>query len=417
MKIIPRIFAVLFSLVLCAAGWGAPPTTQPGSQPQMWLDGWTAAGGVIAEPPPPPPPPTPLSNWLEQVHVAPGPYIANGADLKPIIEAAKKGDSISCQPKTGLYRLSGTTTIPAGVSVYLNGSALACTVTPGSNSNFIMGAGSLLNGAHVTKAATFVTTGGKGVQVHNVFSDDYKPGANATDWAGVSVRFIDSELVDTDDSPNTDIQGCWIGITVSQGIYITNNFFLNNCRFSGSTQEYGFRTEVTGPKNDNRCQFGIAQNCQFLYVPTNGKGSTIGIRMAGPANGKAGSITFRNCFIQSNIRVGQQPASPPWPADATAYANNIILDGCKFVSIGQREAITSLNGTTLAITNSEFWVDQNPVSIAIAPTWNSTTVANSVVHKPANSPWHRLTNQDGTPGVNTIISTVPYVVPQAPSPF
>lgn len=396
--------------VCCAA----PPTTGPaipaGMTAEQWdyyCQGWTGAGGMVI--PPPPPILSPLERWRNQVHVIPGPYVANNIDLTPILNAAKGGTVVSLTPY-GKYFTSGTTNILA--QVYFNGSELNAGQSNGSGANLTLGPGSLVNGVHITHGYTCFKQIGRGAMVHNFYIDDYKeitPGHGLSGtWLGVKNRAFESTLVDVDQSPNFDVQTGWIGVTQSQNFYFTDNLKCFNVDFWGTPFEYDARSEVTGPTNSNRCQKGSFDACAFHLFPTNGKGTTVGIRIGA-------GLTFTNCWIEGNVYCGENPPSPP--PSATTYVDGCAFINCKFIAKGTREPIDSNDGVTMSVTGCEFWTDQAKICIAIAPSKSVCPSVGNIVHVPPGAPYKQFTNSASQPGTGTIVSTVPYTVPVPPTPF
>lgn len=420
-KLIARILfaALYFSVVAPATCHGAVPTTGPsvpsGMTAEQWdfyCQGWTGAGGIVI--PPSPPILAPLQRWKNQVHVVPGPYVANGADLSTVADIGKAGVVVALTPG-GSYVFSKTTAV--NCQLYCNGSDLRCdNPIGGSGSNLNLGAGCLVNSPHITKGYTLFNQVGKGAQVHNFFIDDYHeitPGSGlAGSWTGVKNRAFESLLVDKDTTPNLDVQTGWIGIGApymgAQLVYITCNAKFFNVYFAGSPVEYDFRTEVTGPTNTDRCQKVIVDTCTFIWDPSNGKGTTVGVR-----NGNG--LTFTNCYIKANAYMGQNPSPPP--TSATLYVNGCTYNKCKFVTFGTREPIDSNYGVTMAVTGCEFWMDQAKIAIAIAPSASVCSATDNIVHVPLGGVFKQFTNSTSQPGTGTKLSTDPYVVPAPPLPF
>lgn len=359
--------------------------------------------------PAPSAPLTLLQRWRKQVPIIPGNFVPAG-DLTPHLAAAKSGDSINCNPAAP-YFFSGNPVGQPGVTLNFNGADLAMN----TDAHLMLGAGSIARGFHLLKAKQFIWCAGRGVQVHNFLSEDYAPGANASTWNGVQLRFLDCQLADTDTTPNLDVQTGYIGRTLLPGgqqIYLTSNFNFNNLYFNGSEAEYDLRTEQLDTPGNPRCKKGVATNCTFMYWVPNGKGSTIGVRMGD-------GILFDGCYIQSNIRVGQQPQTGNPEPNATACCNGVTLRKCKLVGIGVREVGTLLQGITAFVDQCEIWPDKSPIAFALdlANNANKSLLTNNIVHSPGPT-FHHFTNLgDSMPGTGTIIDTGPYIVPAPPLPF
>lgn len=391
--------------------------TPPVGMSADYLAGWNARGladGTMPPPPAPPPvsAPTPLQRWAAKVSVSAGPYLADGLDLAPLIAAAKPGTVFNCTPG-GKYTIGSTVTVPSNSSLLFNGATVACTASAGASSNLILSANVTVAGGHVTRGSVLFRVTGRGCKIAQMFTDDYA-GSGA---AGLSTHFTDAEMVDITTADNLTISGCWMGVTGSQQVYATCNHSLMDCYLAGSLTEYNYRTEIVGTVASARPQKVTVTNCTFRYLPANGKGSSIGLRMCGPVTAAPNSIVFTNCYIEGNARLGQTPPGTPVPTDPKANANGVVFTGCTFVGYGTRETITSMDGVTASVQGCTFYTDMASICIALSTNGNATTIGGSVVHHPVGSPWYRLTNQTANPGTGTVVNMDPYVIPAAPAPF
>lgn len=300
---LPSLILSFVAYVLAAVAYAnaAPPTTQAGSQPQLWLDGWSAAGGVVVDPTPIPPDPA---------------YIASGTDLAPLVTNAAADSTLNCDPK-GTYLGNGTFGPKnAGVTVQLNGAKWNLKGAVGSGTNISVNADnfSILNGMLAgtdstgnPTATVIIRTKGKNTKVDGcVFA---KCGTGLQTDVGATGAVLSNSKITA---------------SLKVGAYFDQSgFTVQNCSIGKSDKEYGLR--VTMPSSGTK-PIGwqiIDTSIDNPRDATNTSKDGVGVR--------EGDGIIKGLTCNNDIRIGQDPAAGT-PVTPGQYCN-LTISWCTFTNI------------------------------------------------------------------------------------
>lgn len=231
-------------------------------------------------------------------------YIKPNADLAPLIVAAKAGQVLECTPNSTYTVKSTCGPTAVGVTVHANGSKITLTASPGASSNFAV------------HAAHFQVTGATFVAGLIVFRDY----ADSCTVANCEFQKCWTAFQTDIGGSNASILNCKIDGTQKVGIYVDQSgSLIDSCYLGPSDLEYSLRYEIS---SKNVKLNGAKLQNSTVYNPrnaTNGSKDAIGIRVGD-------NVFLSNCTVTGDIRVGQQPKTPPWPTPTT-YCAGTVLSG------------------------------------------------------------------------------------------
>lgn len=354
-----------------------PPTTQAGSRPQLFMDGWTGAGGLIASTQP-----TTLPSNV--------PLIPAGTDLATINK--QPVNTVWWLTPGVLYTSSAMIKPPTGFTLHQNGANISLTGSIAMASNFSIhnpyfefdasGGGQILSGGVVFR--NFDPT----CYVHDVTIPN---GVCATGY------------LNDMGAAGARLSHCTFGTMSSETVYITSGLLMDHCTLYRSMAQDTVRQS---PATDVSLASGtIITDCiicpEGILNPIHNEALAC----------RAGSMEVTRCLIGTWARAGQ--VNTPG-VKIGANVPSIVFNYCTFsfpAGVLQGfNAIQVSQGVSATINNCTFIRDGNSVPISVVNDGtsncfiNNCTVYRTVARMktktytfaPDTSPANPLVSEQGT---------------------
>ena len=305
---------------------------------------------------------------------------STGADLGPILAAAKAGQRILLSPGAS-YVLTGSPTINAdGVALIGSGNTITVTPAPGASSGIIVrGDGCEFAGLNIVATGVAMRLYGTdpakrtappvGTYIHDCsFDQTPAPKPSSATTPSAPAPTLDTAILLDTWADNVRISDCTFGLIGGQSIYCTaDGLQVHNCTFAGSGGEHCVRFDLNGTTSHRPLNATLFA-CDMTNHNVLGKECLAARKIDG--------LHVINCTFDGWVSAGQENNDTSW------HARNVIFFGCTWKTLRPGGALGQFgHDSTITLDSCSA-----PASVT-EPTFTlgargTLTAANNTLHPP-----------------------------------
>lgn len=317
---------------------------------------------------------------------------STGADLGPVLAAAKPGQHILLSPGAS-YVLTGSPTISAdGVALIGSDNTITITSAPGASSGIIVrGDGCEFAGLNIVATGvamrlygsdpTMRTTPPRGTYIHDCSFAQTQPSQPVATPSAPAPTLDTAILLDAW-ADNVRVADCNFGLMGGQSIYCTaDGLRVHNCTFAGSGGEHCVRFDINGTTSHRPLNATLFA-CEMTNHNALGKECLAAREIDG--------LDVINCTFDGWVSAGQGNSDTIW------HARNVIFFGCAWKTLRPGGALGQFGHDSTIILDSCSAPGSLSEPAFTLGARGTLTAANNSLHPPISGTCRPLAIVDST---------------------